>query len=151
MSGSLSLRGGVMRVSRPPSPLARDSTRRNGEDEEQINIYSLPTAMEAEEKMNRFFSNSGLLFPYVHEETFRKTYTEMRQNSFIKIRRSWLGLFNMVLAIATTVSGDWSTERRLEISDVYYQRAVGLCDKQIRQGTVNLENGESFSADKLSF
>jgi len=49
----------------------------------------------------------------------------------------------MVLAFATstTVSDDLSAEKRAEISDVYYQRALGLCDKQIFRGT-SVELGE---------
>ena len=66
----------------------------------------------------------------------------MKQNNFTKIRKTWLGLLNMVLALttSTTLSDTLSAEKRADTSDVYYQRAVGLCGEQILRGT-SLEVG----------
>lgn len=92
--------------------------------------------------IKQYFSDTGLLFPYLHEETFLDTYAEMKRTNFTKVRRTSLGLLNMVMALATstTVGNDMSAEQRAEVSNVYYQRAVSLCDKQILRGT-SLEIG----------
>lgn len=92
--------------------------------------------------MAQYFSNTGLLFPYIHAGTFVKTYEEMKNNNFTNVRRSWLGLLNIVMALATsaTIEENLSAEKRAQESNVYYQRALGLCDKHIMRGT-SLEIG----------
>lgn len=58
-------------------------------------------------------------------------------------RRTWLGLLNIIMAMATTLSVEagMSAEERIEESDVYYQRANSLCDKESRRN-ISLELGE---------
>ena len=58
-------------------------------------------------------------------------------------RRTWLGLLNIIMAMAMTLSVDagMSAERRIEESDAYYQRANSLCDKESRRN-ISLELGE---------
>lgn len=53
------------------------------------------------------------------------------------IPRTWLGLLNAIFAIAitTNVGSDLSVSQRLEKSETFYQRAVGLCEKHILRGT----------------
>jgi hypothetical protein len=139
-----------MSVSRPPSP-SRPSASIYGTQgpprKHQVNIYALPPEEETLDLVRRYFSDTGLLFPYLHEESFLEIYQTMKRTNFTKIRKTWLGLLNMVLAFATstTVSCDLSAEKRVEISDVYYQRALGLCDKQIWRGT-SVELGENMSS-----
>ena len=67
----------------------------------------------------------------------------MKKNNFKKVRRTWLGLMNMIMAIAigTKVVVGVSAEDRARESDIYYKRAVGLCEKQILRGT-SLEIGK---------
>lgn len=58
----------------------------------------------------------------------------MAASRFRKVRRSWLGLLNMVLAMATSVTlGNTldAPSRRLK-SDVFFSRALALCETQIR-------------------
>jgi hypothetical protein len=107
-----------------------------------VQPYSRIPEKEAMDLIKQYFSDTGLLFPYLHEETFLDTYAEMKRTNFTKVRRTWLGLMNMVMALATstTVVSGMSVEQRAEVSNVYYQRAVGLCDKQILRGT-SLEIG----------
>jgi hypothetical protein len=92
--------------------------------------------------MSQYFSNTGFLFPYIHAGTFMETYEELKRNNFTKVRRTWLGLLNIVMALSTStaVHEDMSAEKRARESDVYYQRALGLCDKLIMRGT-SLEIG----------
>lgn len=136
---------GVMSVSQPSSPSGRPSWNRSSRstDRNNINIYALPPESKARELMSQYFSNTGLLFPYIHAGTFLDTYEEMKRNNFTKVRRTWLGLLNIVLALSTStaVQEDMSAEKRARESDVYYQRALGLCDKLIMRGT-SLEIGQ---------
>ncbi|KAF2801274.1 uncharacterized protein BDZ99DRAFT_456469 [Mytilinidion resinicola] len=129
--------GGLMRVSRPPSPSRTQDGRSRGHSRWQtLNLFALPPEDETLDLVQRYFSNTGLLFPYVHEETFLETYGAMKRTNFTKVRKTWLGLLNMVLALATstTVSNATTAEQRAEMSDVYYQRALGLCDKHVWRG-----------------
>ncbi|KAF2501403.1 hypothetical protein BU16DRAFT_450555 [Lophium mytilinum] len=134
---SLHLDGGLMRVSRPPSPArTQDSMRLRHLRVQPLNLFALPPEDETLDLVHRYFSNTGLLFPYVHEETFLETYRAMKRTDFTKVRKTWLGLLNMVLAfaISTTVSNGTCAEQRAEMSDVYYRRALGLCDKHVWRG-----------------
>jgi hypothetical protein len=135
----------VMSVSQPGSLSGRPSENRAGKGTERnnINIYALPPESRARKLMSQYFSNAGLLFPYIHAGTFLETYEEMKRNNFTKVRRTWLGLFNIVLALSTStaVQENMSAEKRARDSDVYYQRALGLCNKLIMRGT-SLEIGQ---------
>ena len=122
-----------MNVSRVSSPVAAVW---NG------NIYILPPEIITRDLITRYFSNTGLLFPYLHEQAFLETYAQMKNDKFQKVRRTWLGLLNMVLALATstTVQSNLAAKKRAVDSDVYYQRALQLCEKQLMRGT-SLEVG----------
>ena len=100
--------------------------------------------------ITRYFGDTGLLFPYIYEQAFLDTYDEVKANNFTNIRRTWLGLLNMIMAMATniTVNNGLSMEQRAQDSDVYYQRAAGLCEKQIMRGT-SLEVGKFKATLKL--
>ena len=130
---------GLASVSRPPSPLGRGAPAITYKvnDQRRVNIYALPPEDETRILIDGYFAESGVLFPYLHEQTFLETYEEMKRNNFSRIRRTWLGLLNMVLALATTTSfnKEKRAEERFQQSDIFYQRALGLCDKQILRGT----------------
>jgi len=134
---SMALEGGLMSVSRPPSPTHGRLGARRGPRQDPGFLYDLPADEETMVLVRQYFADTGLLFPYIHEESFLDTYEEMKRTNFSKIRRTWLGLLNMVLAMSTStaVNSNLSAEKRAEISDVFYQRALGLCDKQIMRGT----------------
>lgn len=137
--------GGVITISQPGSPSGRllASGGLKNVDRNNINIYTLPPESKVRELLAVYFSNTGLLFPYIHRETFLETYEEMKRNNFTKVRRTWLGLLNIVMALTTSlkVYENMSAEKRASESDVYYQRAKGLCDSRIMRGT-SLEIGE---------
>ena len=99
-------------------------------------------ALRTRDLITRCFSNTGLLFPYLHEQTFLETYAQMRKDNFTRVQRTWLGLLNMVLGFAssTTEEIDLPAKKRATDSDVYYQRALLLCEKQLMRGT-SLELG----------
>lgn len=92
-----------------------------------------------------YFSDTGYLYPYIHEESFMTTFYSINNNeSKPAIPRTWFGLLNAIFAIATTtnVSTALTVNQRLERSELYHQRAVALCEKQVLRGT-SIEIGES--------
>lgn len=123
-----------------PSPTESAAARNAGM---KLSIYGLPSELETRALMRSYFSNTGLLFPFIHEPTFLETYEHMKADNFTQVRRTWLGLLNMILAMASSTSAysDKSTvDNRLD-SDVFYQRAYGLCKRQMLRGT-SLETGQ---------
>jgi hypothetical protein len=66
----------------------------------------------------------------------------MKRENFKKVRRTWLGLLNIVLAITASLSAenDIPAELRIRDSDIYYQRANGLCDRESKRNA-SLEMG----------
>lgn len=131
-----------MSISRPVSPTERGLSDQYRSDGSKINIYALPTEDKTRELVKHYFSTTGLLFPYLHEPTFWATYEEMRQSRFKKVRRTWMGLLNIVFALATSTSvrSDTNAGKRVQESDLFYQRAAGLCEKQILRAS-SLEAG----------
>ena len=131
-----------MSVSRPPSSAATRRGKDEGSDS-HVDLHALPHDSEVMDLIRRYFNDTGYLFPFIYEEAFLRTYMEFRGQAQPKVRRTWLGLLNMVLAIATNtkVDSDLDAARRSEESYIYYQRALGLCQKQIMRGT-SLEVGE---------
>jgi hypothetical protein len=105
-------------------------------------IHSLPPDSVTRDLLGLYFSNTGLLFPFIHEPSFFQEYDAMRSNTVPRVRRTWLGLLNIVLAMATSTSADpkKSPMVRRNESDVFYQRAYELCKKQMLRGA-NLETG----------
>lgn len=125
--------GGFVSVSRPPSPL-RQATQGN---QAQVNIYALPIQAETLVLIQRYFSNTGLLFPYIYPPMFLDTYHQMAQENFTKVRKTWLGLLNMILAMSTITAGPNGSkaENRIAESDIFYQRGLGLCGGELLRGT----------------
>jgi hypothetical protein len=127
---------GVISVSRPVSPTP--VTRRPREGDDAVGANLLPPHAETVKLIRAYFGNTGLLFPFIHQETFLATYEDMRSQRFRgRLRRTWLGLLNMILAMAVCTSG-WAedgAEYRPEQSDVYYRRAEELCRTQMLRGT----------------
>lgn len=136
---TLQMDGHLMTASRSSSPRRLLSP---GSMDAAVNYYAVPPRAETLALVRRYFSNTGVLFPFLHEETFLETYEVMERNNFQGVRRTWLGLLNMVLALArsTAVDMDSDAEKRMLQSETYYQRARGLCGKQMMRGT-SLEVG----------
>ncbi|KAK3936611.1 hypothetical protein QBC46DRAFT_269289 [Diplogelasinospora grovesii] len=132
---------GGMSVSRPhPVDPGTNAWQSRDRAYGSVNIYTLPSEARTWSLIKEYFQKTGQLLPFVHEESFCATYFEMKKSNFTKARRTWLGLLNIILAMATTLHVDTniSAEKRIEESDVYYQRAHGLCDKESRRN-ISLE------------
>ncbi|KAF9691803.1 hypothetical protein EKO04_010190 [Ascochyta lentis] len=103
----------------------------------KVEAFALPPEKETLLLIERYFRTTGVLFPYIDEKAFLRTYREVASTNIRTVRRSWLGLLNMVIAMSIHVSPDSeiSTNERAIRSGVFFSRAMALCDKQIRHGT----------------
>lgn len=134
---------GGMSVSRPHQAADDEAAeRRQYRARAGVNIYALPSEARTWSLIREYFQKTGQLLPFIHEEWFCATYFEMKRNHFTMARRTWLGLLNIIMAMAATlfVESNVSAEERIEESDVYYQRANGLCDKESRRN-ISVELG----------
>lgn len=97
-------------------------------------IFYLPPDQETSALIDQYFANTGLLFPYLHEETFRETYAQLKHDN-AATRRTWLGVLNMVLAMATHASVlQMGQAERQKQSEAFYRRANGLCAEHVMNG-----------------
>lgn len=111
----------------------RDTNRRRAEP---VDIYALPPELEALLLIREYFGTVGLFLPCVHQDTFLDTYKKARADNYRHVRRSWLGLLNIIFATAsTTLRGAKPMEQRLKDADAFYRRSLGLASNQILVGT----------------
>ena len=103
-------------------------------------VTALPPTDEMDNLLNKYFDTAGVVFPFIHEETTRNTYAECKRNGFKKARRTWLGTLNMIFATASTLDSDRvaSAKERSWKSNVFYQRAIGLCG-ELSKRVISLE------------
>ncbi|KAF1733351.1 putative transcriptional regulatory protein [Beauveria bassiana] len=89
----------------------------------------LPAVGDMEVIMNRYFNTMGLLFPFLHEATFRQTYSAFKASGFNKVRQTWLGELNLMFAIASNINRKQgkTSKQCFQESLVYYKRAMSLC------------------------
>lgn len=78
--------------------------------------------------IKHFFSDTGMLFPFVSKEYITRTYWAAKANQYRGVRRSWLSLLNMIFAFATftSISDLQSMEKNIAESKVYFNRAQEL-------------------------
>ena len=135
--------GGFVNASRPPSP-GLGGIDLTSQMQKETDIFALPPPHETSRLVHTYFTDTGLLFPYIYPPSFLETYRCMSENNF-KVRRTWLGLLNMMLAmVKITAPSEEPAEQRIAAADVFYKRAVSLCGKEILRGTT-LEVGELIS------
>lgn len=137
--------GGVVSVTRSQAPPIDEAAMSDPSPAPTlVKIYALPPEDRAWNLIDQYFQKTGQLLPFIHELSFRETYSQMRREGFNKVSRTWLGLFNIVLAISASLSAkdELPPEERIKESDIYYQRANGLCDRDSKRST-SLEMGRS--------
>lgn len=135
-------------VSRPSTPRQgpfrpQVATAPVGNVEGSVDYTHLPHDVEMDGLVGHFFSDTGSLFPFVYGPSFKATYELVKSNGFRKARRSWLGLLNAILAMATVTSASWNvtaTERTAK-AEAFYMRAKALCLDQMLHNA-SLETGE---------
>lgn len=140
----------MVTASRPISP---SNHRPNGrEDRQTIQTNVLPPDHETQRLLRCYFSNTGMLFPFIDKQSFLETYDRVRLENFRKdVRRTWLGLLNMILAMAVCTAScpDEGASDQFQQSEIYFRRAQELCKSQILRGTT-LEIGECCSRHVVS-
>ena len=134
---------GMLNASRPPTPSPRSANNSRSQSQKDT-LYSLPPANVCHDLIDRYFSNTGLLFPYIHKESFMESYKAFEAGKFRQARRTWLGVLNMILAMASTTAVHENNvkgaKQRIQESEVFYQRALVICQSQMLRGT-SLETG----------
>ena len=125
-------------LSEPPSDQERHR---------KTNLFALPT--DAEMLIQEYFATVGLLLPCVHEDSFLALYKQARRTKYKGVRKSWLGLLNMIFALASnTMTATSPMQGVARMSETYYQRALGLATPDLLANT-SLEIGNcTFSKAK---
>lgn len=120
--------------SRQQSPPVMESPRNM-----PISPMTLPSEREMDALLSTYFNTYSSLFPFLHEPTFRETYNECKASGFVKARRDWLGVLNMIFAMATHIdqTAESSAKHRFRRSYGFFQRAVSLCS-ELSMRTVSL-------------
>ncbi|EMD93153.1 hypothetical protein COCC4DRAFT_75864 [Bipolaris maydis ATCC 48331] len=128
----------IPRISRPPSPIPI-LTGHFDAASVGTEPFILPPQQDTLHLIELYFRSTGTLFPYIDKEGFLQTYRQLVSTNIVSVRRSWLGLLNVVLAMATNANTDYdatlSAQERTYRSNIYFRRASDLCDRQIRHGT----------------
>ncbi|KAJ5389708.1 uncharacterized protein N7496_000776 [Penicillium cataractarum] len=92
-----------------------------------IDPFALPPKYTADDLLHLYFNTVNLMIPCIHEASFRQTLFRMRTEGPENIRRSWLGVLNMMFAITTNVMTPTSpTQDRAQQSNTFYERAMEL-------------------------
>lgn len=106
-----------------------------------VEPFALPSQVEADSLLHLYFTTVNLMIPCIHEDSFREMYMKMQRDGLGGLRRSWLGVLNVIFAIATNVTAPTSpTHERAEKSKIYFERAVELIRSSIL-GRLSLEMG----------
>ncbi|OBR11179.1 Fungal specific transcription factor domain-containing protein [Colletotrichum higginsianum IMI 349063] len=124
----------MLAVSRSSSPVIDSFDSRRLEKPSEAS--RLPPEDEVTRLVRQFFGDTGLLFPYIHEESFWKTFAHYRSIGMRTARYSWLALLNMILALATstTNAAGLGFGDRQAVSEVYYRRAKSLSMTEMMTG-----------------
>ncbi|KAL3461942.1 fungal-specific transcription factor domain-containing protein [Aspergillus heterothallicus] len=129
----------IARVSRPSSPVPYSNpwvgNNADLNSTPTSSIFYLPPDDETLALIDRYFADKGLLYPYIHEESFRENYAQLKRNHTVT-RRTWLGVLNIVLALATltTVHPAGHAEKRRADAEAFHQRANALCAEHVMNG-----------------
>ena len=114
-------------VSRAQSPLASGTTPASAIRNAVEPLRLLPE-QRAYDLMRLFFSDTGMMFPFIDEQHVLKAYTIFKDNRYSGITRSWLCLFNSIFAFATYISAkpDQPVSKNAAESEVFFNRALAL-------------------------
>lgn len=112
---------------------------------------NLPQGNQGIELVDKFFYNTGYLFPYLHEGLFKERYRLMLASPQRPSSRSWLALLHMVFAMSSSTSLDegLSPPQRREQSDTYAQKALEFLGPQLMRGA-NLEHGKPLTFNRFT-
>lgn len=117
-------------LSVPASP--RPSTRVNSTTGSRpVDIYALPPRNHGLRLLELFFTDSGMLFPYIHQEGLLASYQATFMQRPLSISSTLICLLNAIFAMATyhSLRDDLDHRDTLAQSDVFYSRAKLLVSK----------------------
>ena len=86
-----------------------------------------------------YFSTTGELFPYIDKEAFLQRYHELASSNIRTVRRSWLGLLNMILAMSTSASHGVSSNIHGLAVKAAYQLGLHSSDAMRKHTAVEAE------------
>lgn len=91
-------------------------------------MYVLPSEEQVRHFMELYFQNTNILFPYLHQPSFMEAYQAGLKNGFSKVRRTWLALLNVAMAMGSRSSTETnvSTEEKYRTAEIFYQRGYAL-------------------------
>jgi hypothetical protein len=97
-----------------------------------IEPFALPPEDAANSMLQLYFNTVNLMIPCVHEDSFRQTLFQMKTEGAESMRRSWLGVLNMMFAVSTNVMTTTTpTHDRAAQSNTFYERAMELVSPEI--------------------
>ncbi|KAF5705070.1 Zn(II)2Cys6 transcription factor [Fusarium mundagurra] len=98
-------------------------------------MTTLPPAEEMDQMLDVYFKTAGTVFPFIHEESMRKTYTTCKAGNWTRVRRTFLGTLNVIFATIASADRDAipSARERQEKSNVFFKRATALCGELSKQ------------------
>lgn len=134
------LKSHVVHMDRPASP-ARilNVYNPNNAIREGTEPFILPPGDTMLQLVNLYFRTTGALYPFIDRNGFMKNLRQLVASGILSVRRSWLGLLNMVFAITKSANSGlglaFTPEESATKSDVFFQRAMIISDRQIRHGT----------------
>ncbi|KAJ0144573.1 Serine/threonine-protein kinase KIN28 [Fusarium oxysporum f. sp. albedinis] len=98
-------------------------------------MTTLPPVEEMDRMLDVYFKTAGTVFPFIHEESMRKTYTTCRANNWTRVRRTFLGTLNVIFATIASADRDAipSARERQKKSNVFFKRATDLCGELSKQ------------------
>lgn len=90
--------------------------------EPSLNIYDLPLADRTLRLIHGYFDNIGLLFRYIHHNSFIQAYREAVSTNLRNMQQTWLGMLNIILALSINVSypSELSQHQRVAKSKVFF-------------------------------
>ena len=119
----------MLDASRPVSPTPPVDSRPAPVSHNVNMTQPLESPQAVEKLIDQYFLDTGQLFPFIHEQSFRKTYEESRALGFAKARRSFIALLFGILSMATftTAKANTSLEQKASIAKPFFARAKQLC------------------------
>ncbi|CAK7215100.1 hypothetical protein SBRCBS47491_002367 [Sporothrix bragantina] len=112
---------------------------RYDQDEEAVDPFALPPHETSEHLLRLYFATVNLMIPCIHEDTFRAMKRQALPASNLAVSRHWLGLLNMVFAIANNAQTPTSPSAQcVTQSDIFFKRAMALIRPNML-GRVSLE------------
>jgi hypothetical protein len=103
-------------------------------------MTTLPSSAEMDRMLNIYFDTAGCVFPFIHEESMRKTYQSCKENGWARVRRTFLGTLNVIFATVSSLDREVtpSARERQERANTFLKKATDLCGELSKQ-VISLE------------